>query len=107
MSASGADEDYAAPWLHMPSFALRRLSGLTHLPAEHALSRLAYTLKRPVFASPVYRLILAGRAPAALAAPLSDPWPGNAETGTQLLDGTFDLAGHSVKSPSRIWSPSG
>ena len=107
MSAGGTSEDYAAPWLDMPSFALRRLSGLTHLPAEHALSRLAYTLKRPVFASPIYRLLLAGRSPTALAAALSDPWPGNADTGAQLLDGAFALAGHTVKSPSRLWSPSG
>ena len=39
MSVSGTSEDHAAPWLDMPSLALRRLSGLTHLPAEHALSR--------------------------------------------------------------------
>ena len=94
MSVTGAIEDYAAPWLEMPSLALRRLSGLTHLPAEHALSRLAYTLKRPLFASPVYRLLLAGRAPTALEAALSDPWPGNAETGTQrILWDSFDLQG--------------
>ena len=107
MSVDETGEDYAAPWLESPSLALRRLSSFTHLPAEHALGRLAYGLKRPVFASPVYRLLLSGRAPAALAAALSDPWPGNAEAGAQLLDGTFALAGHTVKSPSRLWSPSG
>jgi uncharacterized heparinase superfamily protein len=107
VSVDETGEDYAAPWLESPSLALRRLSSFTHLPAEHALGRLAYSLKRPVFASPVYRLVLSGRAPAALAAALSDPWPGNAETGAQLLDGTFVFAGHTVKSPSRLWSPSG
>ena len=107
MSVSGTGDDYAAPWLDRPSLALRRLSGLTHVPREHAFERLAYALKRPLFASPVYRLLLAGRPPTALAAALSDPWPGNAEAGAQLLDGTFVLAGHSVKAPSRLWSPSG
>ena len=107
MSVDGSGEDYAAPWLDRPSLALRRLSGLAHLPAESALSRLAYTMKRPVFASPVYRLALSGRAPAALAAPLSDPWPGNAERGAQLLESVYTLAGHTVKTPSRLWSPSG
>jgi len=107
VSASGTSEDYAAPWLDMPSLALRRLSGFVHLPREHALGRLAYTLKRPLFATPFYRLMLAGRPPTALAAALSDPWPGNAERGAQLLDGTFALAGHTVKSPPRLWSPSG
>lgn len=107
MSVSGTSGDYAAPWLDRPSIVLRRLSGLSHLPREHALGRLAYALKRPLFASPVYRFLLAGRPPSALAAALSDPWPGHAETGTQLLDDTFALAGHSVKSPSRLWSPSG
>jgi len=107
MSVSGTSEDYAAPWLDMPSLALRRLSGLMHLPREHALGRLAYTLKRPIFASPVYRLLLAGRPPTARAAALNDPWPGNADKGAQLLDGLYVLAGHTVKSPSRLWSPSG
>lgn len=107
MTASSTSEHYAAPWLHMPPGVLRRLSGLTHLPREHALGRLAYALKRPFFASPLHRLMLASRPPTALAAALTDPWPGNADNGAMLLEGVFTLAGRSVKPSARLWSPSG
>ena len=54
------------PRLELPVGGIGRLGALRHLPRDLALARLAYALKRPLFALPVYRLVLAGQAPTAL-----------------------------------------
>ena len=53
----------------------------------------ASTLRRRVFANPLYGLTLAGRAPASPRGTPPDPWPGDAEAGATVLDGEFLLAG--------------
>ena len=95
------------PSLELPADGIGRLGVLRHLPRDLALARLAYGLKAPLFALPFYRLTLAGQAPTALRVSPSDPWPGNAETGALLVDGSFPLAGRTVHAPARPWSPVG
>ena len=85
----------------------RGLGKLQSLPRDLALGRLGYGLKRPFFALPLYSLTLGGTQATTLAVPLTDPWPGNAEVGGLILDNIFALAGHSVRAPSRLWSPIG
>lgn len=75
-----------------------RLRDFTRLPREQALGRLGYDLKRPVFALPFYRYSLPGLSATTLVATPSDPWPGNAEVGNQLLaDGTSGPALSAVR----------
>src|SRR4051812_31622837 len=47
-----------------------------------------------LYGSPVYRLTLGGKAPAGLAVLPPDPWPGDAERGALLIQGTFQAGGH-------------
>src|SRR5262245_40605892 len=50
-----------------------------------------------LYGSPVYRLTLGGTVPAGLAAVPPDPWPGDAERGQLLVQGTFQAGGHSER----------
>ncbi len=86
---------------------LGQLRALARLPRDLALGRLAYGLKRPLFALPFYRLLLVGRGPTALRASPSDPWPGDAEKGARLIEGSFTLAGRTLHPPAHPWSPVG
>jgi uncharacterized heparinase superfamily protein len=95
------------PRLEMPAGGVERLSVLRRLPRDLALGRLGYTIKRPLFALPLYRLMLTGPGPTSLRVTPSDPWPGNAETGTLLVEGIFPLAGRTVQATTRPWSPIG
>ncbi len=78
-----------------------------HLPAERALARLGHTLKRPVFALPFYRYSLPGLTAGSLAMTPNDPWPGQAEIGTAILQGRFAFAGQSLSDPAPLWAPPG
>ncbi|WP_431857198.1 heparinase II/III family protein [Azospirillum sp.] len=48
------------------------------------------------YGNPIYQLTLGGRAPTALSVVPPDPWPGDADTGTQLLSGVYRFAGQKV-----------
>ena len=60
-----------------------------------------------IFASPVYRLTLGGRTPAALALAPPDPWPGDATRGTALLNGVFGFDGEVLRGGAIAWYPAG
>jgi uncharacterized heparinase superfamily protein len=64
-------------------------------------SRAWQRLKNLGFASPLYRLTLGHSAPAALAAALPDPWPGDPELGNAIFQGRFHFAGHEVTAPNQ------
>jgi uncharacterized heparinase superfamily protein len=76
-----------------------------HQPRQQLLARLTYSLRKPLFRTPFYRLLLAGRGPTALTVSPSDPWPGNAETGSAIIQGNFTLLGSTVRRPMPLWTP--
>ncbi len=80
---------------------------LARLPAAQAVARLAYDLKRPIFALPFYRLSLPGFTPLALAVLPSDSWPGDAKKGGDILHGDFTFAGRRIAKPAPMWTPLG
>ena len=84
-----------------------RVRELGNLPREQALARLAYRLKRPIFALPVYRYSLSGAVATALRITPSDPWSGNAERGAAILHGEFAFAGRRMLNPAPLWTPIG
>ena len=51
------------------------------------------TLRRLLFANPLYGLTLSGRAQSEPKVTPPDPWPGDAEAGTAIVEGGFSLAG--------------
>ena len=55
------------------------------------------------FGSPIYGLTLPRRAPNDLACTPVDPWPGDAERGSELLRGVYRLAGGAVSDERPPW----
>jgi len=93
-----------------PGPLARRLEDLRawqQLPRDLALGRLAYRLKRPLFALPGTPWQWRGKVAAATVLTPPDPWPGNALRGTGILDDTFHFLGHSLHKPAPLWSPLG
>lgn len=64
------------------------------------------SLVEALYATPVYGLLLAGKAPDGLAAVPADPWPGDAQTGAALIEGMYRFGGQEVSSGSPPWSAS-
>ncbi len=87
--------------------ATEHLRTLARLPTAQALARLAYDLKRPIFALPFYRLSLPGFTPLTLAVSPSDAWPGDARQGSDILQGSFDFAGRRITHSAPSWAPLG
>ena len=83
----------------------RRLGELAQLPAERVFAALGYTLKRPVFALPFYRLSLPGLTATTVVVTPNDPWPGRAEAGAAIVDGRFAFAGQVLQDPTPVWAP--
>ena len=94
------------PGMAMPNLT-RRLRELAQMPAERVFAALGYTLKRPVFALPLYRLSLPGLTATSLAVTPTDPWPGRAEAGQAILQGSFSFAGQTLSNPAPLWAPPG
>lgn len=92
---------------NFPAGSLGLLSAWLALPRELALGRLAYALKRPLFALPEAPWRWRDPAPAAAALVPPDPWPGNAQRGIALLGDSFHFHGRTLNRPAPLWSPVG
>ena len=68
---------------------------------------LRYGVGKLLYASPVYRYTLIGRAPSELAVVPPDSWPGNAERGTAVSAGEWSFLGETVRSSKHDWRPVG
>lgn len=78
------------------------------LPASMLWGQVWYDLRKPLFASRFYRLLLptrVGSGPAPV--PAADSWPGDAARGTAIGQGIFALGGQTIRDPAPLWGPVG
>jgi uncharacterized heparinase superfamily protein len=81
---------------------------LLRLPPGLLRQRLWYDLRKPLFASGLYRLLLPNRIAAGPAPKLAaDNWPGNAAHGSAIIQGIFSFAGQTIRDPAPLWAPVG
>ncbi len=66
-----------------------------------------YNASKLLYASPVYRFTLLGRAPRDLALVPPDAWPGSADGGAAIVSGEFSFFGETVRGGLRAWRPGG
>ncbi len=77
------------------------------LPRDLAWAQLGYHLHRPFFALPEAPWHRAGTPAASLALVPPDPWPGRAERGLAIVDGSFSFLGRNLDKPAPLWAPLG
>jgi uncharacterized heparinase superfamily protein len=78
------------------------------LPASMLLSQVWYDLRKPLFASRLYGLLLPARIGSGPAPVLAaDSWPGDAARGTAIGHGIFTLGGQTIRDPAPLWGPVG
>jgi uncharacterized heparinase superfamily protein len=78
------------------------------LPAAMLWGQLWYDLRKPLFASRLYGLLLparVGNGPAPV--PAADNWPGDAARGMAIGQGIFALGGQAIRDPAPLWGPVG
>jgi uncharacterized heparinase superfamily protein len=66
--------------------------------------RLARRLAERLYATPLYRPLLAGKAPAALLVTPEDPWPGDAAEADRLFQGRYRFAGEEIAARDSPWT---
>ncbi len=77
-------------------------------PSIGAAQGLRYSALTLLFRTPLYRLLLMGRRPSALAAIPSDPWPGDTARGAGILRSEYDFAGQMIRMEDGVdWQPVG
>ncbi len=76
-------------------------------PGDQVASALWYSLKRPLFGLAPYRFSLFGPNATAVRLSPTDPWPGNADEGAEILAGNFNFAGNTLRNPAPLWRPPG
>ena len=78
------------------------------LPTGLLLERAWYDLRKPLFASRAYSLLLPTRLPAGPSpTPLADTWPGNAAQGAAIGEGVCSFGGQTIHDPAPLWAPVG
>ncbi len=73
----------------------------------NVFQELRYGVGKLLYASPVYRYTLIGRAPNELTIVPPDSWPGNAERGTAVSAGELSFLGETVRGGKHAWRPAG
>jgi len=84
------------------------LRAVLRLPASMLWSQAWYDLRKPLFASRLYRLLQptrVGSGPAPV--PAADSWPGDAARGAAIGQGNFALGGQTIRDPAPLWEPVG
>lgn len=76
-------------------------------PGDQVASALWYAVKRPLFGLAAYRFSLFGPNATAVRLSPTDPWPGNADEGAEILAGNFNFAGNTLRNPAPLWRPPG
>lgn len=78
---------------------------ITADPETDLLSRMRQRLQSLAYSSQLYRLMISGPAPKALAVIPNDPWPGDALSGRGIIDGRMTSAGQSFSAHPPAWLP--
>src|SRR5215470_715659 len=106
---STVTESMAAPMRRRPREPLAPgLRARFRLPAAMLWGQLWYDLRKPLFASRLYGLLLPGRVGNGPApAPAADNWPGDAARGAAIGQGIFALGGQAIREPAPLWGPVG
>ena len=84
------------------------LRAALRLPASMLWGQAWYDLRKPLFASRLYRLLQptrVGSGPAPV--PAADSWPGDAARGAAIGQGIFALGGQTIRDPAPLWAPVG
>lgn len=66
-----------------------------------------YGVGKLLYATPIYRYTLVGRAPTELVVVPPDAWPGNAERGSAISAGELSFLGETVRGGKHAWHPVG
>jgi uncharacterized heparinase superfamily protein len=66
-----------------------------------------YNVSKLLYATPVYRYTLLGRAPREMTLVPPDAWPGSADRGAKIVGGEFSFFGETVRGGLRAWRPGG
>ncbi len=66
-----------------------------------------YNVSKLLYGSPVYRYTLVSRAPRDLVLVPPDAWPGSADRGAAIINGSFSFFGETVSGGLRAWRPGG
>jgi uncharacterized heparinase superfamily protein len=78
------------------------------LPADMLWHQLWYDLRKPLFGSRLYRLVLPNRVAAGpTPVPLADSWPGDAARGAAISQGICAFGGQTIRDPAPLWAPVG
>jgi uncharacterized heparinase superfamily protein len=97
--------------VHAPQRRTAVAAGLRawlRLPPDLLWQQAWYDLRKPLFASSLYRLLLPNRvAVGPLPTPLADTWPGDAAQGQAIAQGIFRLGGQTIRDPAPVWAPIG
>ncbi|WP_282604852.1 heparinase II/III family protein [Pelagibius sp. Alg239-R121] len=76
-------------------------------PADQVAAALWYQFKRPFFSLAPFGFSWFGPNPTAVRLSPTDPWPGNADEGAEILAGSFHFAGSTLRNPAPLWRPPG
>ena len=68
---------------------------------------LGQRLREAWYASPVHAWRISGETPSELSVALTDPWPGEADAGREILEGAFPVAGQLVHVGADPWQTDG
>jgi len=69
------------------------------------LSWLKQGARAVAFGNPLYNLTLGGRTVTELVTVPPDPWPGDADLGTAIMDGIFPFGGEVMQADEPVWVP--
>jgi len=78
------------------------------LPADILWRQVWYDLRKPLYGSRLYRILLPTRvATGPSPVPLADSWPGDAARGAAISQGILAFGGQTIREPAPLWAPVG
>jgi uncharacterized heparinase superfamily protein len=106
---SAVAESAAAPTRRRPREPVASgMRARLRLPADVLWNQLWYDLRKPLYGSWFYRLLLPNRvAVGPTPVPLPDSWPGDAGRGAAISQSICAFGGQTIRDPAPLWAPVG